>query len=91
MVMWLLSLMKLLKYERASFYYYFARKSPHFFKRGVGFLPSVEDIIDNPNALIFHEVETPMLVEALDDPEVTMAVINNNFPLKLAYLLPATV
>ncbi|HEJ9660111.1 TPA: MetQ/NlpA family ABC transporter substrate-binding protein [Proteus mirabilis] len=55
-------------------------------KEGVGFLPSVEDIIDNPNALIFHEVETPMLVEALDDPEVTMAVINNNFSSQIGLL-----
>lgn len=55
-------------------------------KEGVGFLPSVEDIIDNPNALIFHEVETPILVEALDDPEVTMAVINNNFSSQIGLL-----
>lgn len=36
--------------------------------------------------MIFHEVETPMLVEALDDPEVTMAVINNNFSSQIGLL-----
>lgn len=45
----------------------------------VGFTPTVDDIIDNPKEITFIEVDTPKLIEALNDPSVTMAIINNNF------------
>ncbi len=46
---------------------------------GVGFTPTVDDIIYNPKEIKFIEVDTPQLTEALNDPAVTIAIINNNF------------
>jgi D-methionine transport system substrate-binding protein len=48
-------------------------------KNGVGFLPTRLDIIDNPKALKIVEVDTPQLTRTLDDPNVYLSVINNNF------------
>lgn len=45
----------------------------------VGFTATVDDIIYNPKEITFVEVDTPKLTEALNDPSVTMAIINNNF------------
>lgn len=48
-------------------------------KDGVGILPKVTDIIANPKDLKFLELEAPQMTRVLDDPQVTVAVINNNF------------
>ncbi len=48
-------------------------------KDGVGLLPTVNDIVDNPKHLQILELEAPQLPRALDDPKVTAAVINNTF------------
>lgn len=48
-------------------------------KDGVGFLPTTLDIIDNPKQLKIVEVDTPQLTRTLDDPNVYLSVINNNF------------
>lgn len=45
----------------------------------VGLLPKVTDIEDNPRQVKIVEIEAPQLPHALDDPAVTIAVINNNF------------
>lgn len=46
---------------------------------GVGLLPKVIDIAENPKQLKIVEIEAPQLPRVLDDKEVTIAVINNNF------------
>lgn len=46
---------------------------------GVGLLPTVNDIKENPRQLKFLELEAPQLPRALDDKNVTIAVINNTF------------
>lgn len=48
-------------------------------KDGVGLLPKVTDIVENPKQLKFLEIEAPQLPSVLDDKQVTIAVINNNF------------
>lgn len=48
-------------------------------KDGVGLLPTVNDIIDNPKHLRLVELEAPQLPRALDDQQVSLAVINNTF------------
>lgn len=45
----------------------------------VGLLPKVTDIVENPKHLKILEIEAPQLPRVLDDQEVTIAVINNNF------------
>lgn len=42
-------------------------------------LPKVTDIISNPKQLKIVEIEAPQLPRVLDDEEVIVAVINNNF------------
>lgn len=42
-------------------------------------LPRVTDIIENPKQLRIVEIEAPQLPRVLDDKEVVIAVINNNF------------
>lgn len=44
-----------------------------------GLLPKVTDIVDNPKALKILELEAPQLPRALDDDDVTIAIINNTF------------
>lgn len=55
-------------------------------KEGVGFLATINDITYNPNGLVFVEVDTPKLVEALNNPDVTISIINNNFSAQVGLL-----
>ncbi|MCU5775459.1 MetQ/NlpA family lipoprotein [Erwiniaceae bacterium BAC15a-03b] len=48
-------------------------------KEGVGYLPTTLDITANPKNLKLVEVDTPQLTRTLDDPDVTLSVINTNF------------
>jgi len=48
-------------------------------KDDVGLLPTVNDIVGNPKNLKIVELEAPQLPRALDDHNVTIAVINNTF------------
>jgi len=48
-------------------------------KDNVGLLPKVTDIVSNPKQLKIVEIEAPQLPRVLDDKEVTIAIINNNF------------
>lgn len=48
-------------------------------KDDVGLLPTVNDIINNPYQLKIMELEAPQLPRALDDKNVTIAIINNTF------------
>lgn len=48
-------------------------------KDSVGLLPTVNDIISNPKRLKILELEAPQLPRALDDQQVTIAIINNTF------------
>lgn len=48
-------------------------------KDGVGILPKVTDIAENPKNLKIVELEAPQLPRVLDDREVYIAIINNNF------------
>ncbi len=48
-------------------------------KDGVGLLPKVIDIAENPKNLKILELEAPQLPRTLDDANVTLAIINNNF------------
>nr|WP_068891271.1 methionine ABC transporter substrate-binding lipoprotein MetQ [Pedobacter panaciterrae] len=48
-------------------------------KDGVGLLPTVNDILENPKQLKIVELEAPQLPRALDDKNVTIAIINNTF------------
>lgn len=45
----------------------------------VGLLPKLTDIASNPLGLQFLEIEAPQLPRVLDDKEVCIAIINNNF------------
>jgi D-methionine transport system substrate-binding protein len=46
---------------------------------GVGLLPTANDITENKKALKILELEAPQLPRALDDQNVTIAIINNTF------------
>jgi len=48
-------------------------------KDGIGLLPKVTDIIENPKDLKIFEIEAPQLPTVLDDDQVFLAIINNNF------------
>ena len=48
-------------------------------KDGVGLFPTVNDIAANPKSLKILELEAPQLPRALDDQQVSVAVINNTF------------
>ncbi|KQB39912.1 methionine ABC transporter substrate-binding lipoprotein MetQ [Flavobacterium aquidurense] len=48
-------------------------------KPGIGLLPKVTDIVSNPKNLKILELEAPQLPRALDDENVTIAIINNTF------------
>lgn len=54
----------------------------------VGLLPKVTDIVENPKNLKILELEAPQLPRALDDQNVTIAIINNTFASQ-AGLVPA--
>ncbi len=60
-------------------------------KPGVGYLPTTLDIIDNPKQLKIVEVDTPQLTRTLDDPNVSLSIINTNFSAQAACRPPATV
>jgi len=57
-------------------------------KEGVGLLPKVTDITANPKNLKILELEAPQLPRALEDQNVTIAIINNTFASQ-AGLVPA--
>jgi len=46
---------------------------------GVGLLPKVTDISENPKKLKILELEAPQLPRSLDDKQVSLAIINNTF------------
>src|SRR5690606_11695029 len=46
---------------------------------GVGLLPTVQNIRENRLNLRILELEAPQLPRTLDDKQVTVAIINNNF------------
>lgn len=48
-------------------------------KDNVGLLPTVNDITANPKRLKILEMEAPQLPRAIDDDQVTIAIINNTF------------
>ena len=48
-------------------------------KDGVGLLPTVNDITENPKKIKILEMEAPQLPRSLDDQNVTIAIINNTF------------
>lgn len=48
-------------------------------REGVGLLPTANDITENVKNLKILELEAPQLPRALDDQNVTIAVINNTF------------
>lgn len=48
-------------------------------KEGTGLLPTSLDIINNPKNLKIVEIEAPQLTRALDDQQITMAIINTTF------------
>lgn len=48
-------------------------------KDGVGLVPKPTDIAENPKNLKILELEAPQLPRALDDQNVTIAIINNTF------------
>ncbi len=45
----------------------------------MGLLPTSLDIINNPKKLKIVEIEAPQLTRALDDQQITMAIINTTF------------
>ncbi|CBJ79757.1 D-methionine transport protein (ABC superfamily,peri_bind) [Xenorhabdus bovienii str. Jollieti] len=48
-------------------------------KEGVGLLPTVLDIINNPKDLDIVELEAPQLPRSLDDQKIAFAIINNAY------------
>ncbi len=48
-------------------------------KEGVGLLPTLADITDNPKKLKILELEAPQLPRTLDDQHVSISIINNTF------------
>jgi len=44
-----------------------------------GSLPTIRDIRDNPKRIQIVELEAPQLPRTLDDPVVTLSIINSNF------------
>jgi len=48
-------------------------------KPDTGLLPTTLDITENPKKLKIVEVDTPQLTRTLDDPQVYISIINNNF------------
>ena len=59
--------------------YYYYKNGLLKLKDNVGLLPKVTDITENPKQLKIVEIEAPQLPRVLDDKDVTIAVINNNF------------
>ena len=57
-------------------------------KPNVGLLPTVNDIVSNPKNITILEMEAPQLPRALDDANVTIAIINATFATPIG-LIPA--
>jgi len=48
-------------------------------KDGVGLLPTVLDVVENPKNLKIVELEAPQLPRSLDDAQIALAVINTTY------------
>ncbi|NLU18722.1 MAG: MetQ/NlpA family lipoprotein [Serratia liquefaciens] len=57
-------------------------------KDGVGLLPTVLDVTDNPKNLKLVELEAPQLPRSLDDQQIALAVINTTYASQIG-LTPA--
>lgn len=57
-------------------------------KDGVGLMPTVLDVIENPKNLRLIELEAPQLPRSLDDKQVTLAIINTAYSSQIG-LTPA--
>jgi D-methionine transport system substrate-binding protein len=56
-------------------------------KQGCGYTPRLMDIVENTHRFSLVELEAPQLPRVLDDNDVTIAVINNNFAAKAGLFL----
>ena len=57
-------------------------------KDGVGLLPTVLDVVENPKNLKIVELEAPQLPRSLDDAQIALAVINTTYASQIG-LTPA--
>ena len=57
-------------------------------KDGVGLLPTVLDVTENPKTLKIVELEAPQLPRSLDDAQIALAVINTTYASQIG-LTPA--
>lgn len=57
-------------------------------KDGVGLLPTVLDVTENPKNLKLVELEAPQLPRSLDDAQITLAIINTTYASQIG-LTPA--
>ncbi|QCR35215.1 MetQ/NlpA family lipoprotein [Nissabacter sp. SGAir0207] len=57
-------------------------------KEGVGLLPTVLDVVDNPKNLKLVELEAPQLPRSLDDQQIALAIINTTYASQIG-LTPA--
>jgi len=48
-------------------------------KDGVGLMPTVLDVVENPKNIKLVELEAPQLPRSLDDQQITLAVINTTY------------
>ncbi len=48
-------------------------------KPGVGLMPTILDVVENPKKLKFIELEAPQLPRALDDQKIALAIINTTW------------
>lgn len=54
-------------------------------KGGVGLLPSVLDVVENPKNLKLVELEAPQLPRSLDDAQIALAVINTTYASQIGF------
>lgn len=57
-------------------------------KDGVGLLPTVLDVVENPKNLKLVELEAPQLPRSLDDAQIALAIINTTYASQIG-LTPA--
>ena len=57
-------------------------------KDGVGLLPTVLDVFENPKNLKLVELEAPQLPRSLDDQQIALAIINTTYASQIG-LTPA--
>ncbi|WP_300002007.1 MetQ/NlpA family lipoprotein [uncultured Cedecea sp.] len=57
-------------------------------KDGVGLLPTVLDVVENPKKLKLVELEAPQLPRSLDDAQIALAIINTTYASQIG-LTPA--